>query len=714
MFGFNNKMIGVILTGLMAVISVVQLSGCAGGAAEAAKYAEQPPAPIVPPPVVPPPPTLTIALTDSAGVPVTSLSSGSPVIAKATVKNSAGALVPNIVVTFSTDPSMAVITPASATALTGDGLNGTTMGVASVILNSASLVSSGAATIEATGQVDAAAVVGSIGYSVGAASVSMTSPLFGVAPLSAYGTTSVAVSVFSNGQLVSTPQSVSFTSPCSVSEKAVLTATALTVNGVATASYRDNGCIGTDTITASVGGMASSSSTLSITPPVAGYIQFISASPQSISLKGTGGAGNSESSKVTFKVIDNNGNPAAGKSVSFSLSTSVGGVVLSATSAVSDSSGQVFVNVASGTVSTPVRVQASTPTSTALLTTQSDMLTITTGIPDQQNFSTSLSMHNIEGWNYDGTPTQASVWLADHFNNPVPDGTIVNFVAEGGLVGATCSSAGSRCSVAFTSQALRPDNGRVTLLAYALGEEGFTDRNGNGLADNPTEMVDANSVSTDMSEPYIDWNENGVHDATEPFIDFNQNSTYNTSDGNYNGVLCDNNVAVGSSPVACAAQKSIHTRASDVVILSSSTALMTVNDDQAIALPPCDTVFGSGGSLSFSATVVDIHGNAMPAGTTVAFVADNGTVLSGNYVVPDTTGCRESFPGCPANSASATFGDSIFVMRSDAVFTPEVPASGTTPAVPASCKNISASGFLSVVVTTPKGVVTKKIIAVTD
>src|SRR5206468_6170636 len=122
--------------------------------------------------------------------------------------------------------------------------------------------------------------------------------------------------------------------------------------------------------------------------------------------------------------------------------------------------------------------------------------------------------------------------LADHFGNTVPDGTAVNFITEGGSIGSSCTTTTGSCTATFTSQNLRPTNGRVSVLAYAVGEEGFSDTDGDGLADKvPNELVDANGVSTDMPEAFLDSNENGVRDGGETFIDFNNNGNYDAADG---------------------------------------------------------------------------------------------------------------------------------------------------------------------------------------
>ena len=40
----------------------------------------------------------------------------------------------------------------------------------------------------------------------------------------------------------------------------------------------------------------------------------------------------------------------------------------------------------------------------------------------------------IEGFNIDGTTTDVTLSLADRQCNPVPDGTAVNFVTDGGVM----------------------------------------------------------------------------------------------------------------------------------------------------------------------------------------------------------------------------------------------------------------------------------------
>jgi hypothetical protein len=690
----------------IAVVSLSFLSACgngSGGGVTASGGSNLDP-------VTNPPGVVLVLKDQNTGLASTS----TPANAVATVTNTDGTPLANAVVTFSIgNAALASINPSTATALTNS------LGQATVGITSSGL-SSGATTITAASQFGSpvASYSSSVGFSVGAANVNISTPIFGagVSPLSAFGTTSISVTVTSNGVPVATAQTVTFSSVCASAGKASISATGTTTNGVATSSYHDNGCAGNDTITATVSGMATASAILSVTAPTVGSLQFVSSTPQNLSLKGIGG----------IEVVDVGGNPLSGKTVSFDLSTSIGGIYLTPaavapspfTTTISDSAGLATVTINAGVISTPVRVIAKTSGAGGVtLTSQSSGLTITTGIPDNNNISLSSPKFNFEGWNIDGAKTTITARLADHFQNPIPDGTVINFTAEGGLIVGSCQTVSSACTATFTSQNLRPTNGRVTVLAWALGNEGFTDVNGNGVADlAPNEMVDANGQSTDMPEAYVDYNENGIRDANEPFFDLNGNGIYDGADGQYNGVLCNSSV---SSSGTCSSTKMIDIREQAVIVMSSSSpdTIGLIKPSGAAAasvlLPACDTT-PSDSSMpvqTYKVRVVDIHGNAMPAGTTISFAISNGSIVgTNNYVVPDTNGCNSLYPGCP--NGSANFETYSVSMKSDASM--KIDAS-----VSSGCNNTSSSGVLTVTVKTPgengvQGVTTETSFVVID
>lgn len=604
----------------------------------------------------------TTATTTSEGTIALSLSSnsittGAPATVSATLTDANGAVVPGAIVSFTTDPAYGVISPSSGTALTDS------TGKASVLLNAASITAAGASTISATATFGSKTYSTERGYTVGAASVQVSTPAFGTNPLSAFGNTSVTVNVTSNGAVLA-GQLVTFSSSCASSGKAKLTSSAVTnTSGQAQATYQDSGCGTSDPVTAATSGLASATATLQVAAPSVGSIQYVSAQPTTITLKGTGGAGMQESATVKFKVVDAANQSLAGKDVTFALNTTVGGIVLSTTTAKSDAAGEVQVIVQAGTVATPVRVTASTVGQGGVtLTTQSDQLLISTGIPDQDSVSLSASSLNIEGGSYDGTTTTLTVRLADHFNNPVPDGTAVSFSAEGGAVQSGCTTTGGGCAVVLTSQNPRPSNGRVNVLAYAIGEESFTDLNGNGKADS--------GEYADAGEAFADYDEDGSRGPGEQFIDFNGNGQYDaaTADPGYNGVLCN---------TSCSAQKSLHVWQNLEIVFSESKAVFALAP-ATIDLGGCANI---GKTVSATLLVGDDNGNPLPVGTTISVSTTNGLLLSDASVIQGNTNVW---------SPNAI---TVLIKNDSSV-------SGGL------CTDPTVSGLLKVVVTTPKAVKT--------
>ena len=548
--------------------------------------------------------------------------------------------------------------------------------------------------------------------------LSLSSITLGLSTLSANGTTGVSVTVLdSNGGAYTSPGDIDFSSICSASGKASISSPITTVNGVATSNYLDKGCANTDIITAALASddTVKQTASLVVTPPSAGSIQFVSASPTKITLKGTGGLGLQETSEVKFRVVDSAGNVLSGAGVDFTFpaGNAPGGVTLLPSSGTTDTNGEVSTIVSSGSVPGAVRVIA-TITSSGLQT-QSDLLTITTGVGAQDHFSLSAN-HNIEGWGHDGETSTIGVILSDHFSNPVADGTAINFIAEGAQIGGSCSMTDGSCSVTLTSAELRPTNGRISVLAYGVGEEGFTDTDGDGYVSSNAERVDSNGATTDLGETWEDYNENGVWDSTEPFIDFNSNGSFDGADGLYNGILCH------SGDAWCSTTKSINVRGQTVIVLSGSNAFTKVSTDPAvvsnhdlfnsfggtIALAHCtDGVAFVNTPVTVYLQVSDLHGNIMPAGTTITATAkNNGTVvIDPSTPVGDGIGCVHGdteFSLCPAGAPDLS--PDTLVLSSDA----------TQNAGTLACTNASTSGYLIIDVTTPKGLKTSTYFTLTD
>ncbi|MEO1034494.1 MAG: hypothetical protein AAFX44_02925 [Pseudomonadota bacterium] len=452
--------------------------------------------------------------------------------------------------------------------------------------------------------------------------------------LPAGGSASITVTfVDQTNTLVSDSIMVTFTSTCAAGGLAdIVESSITTTTGSATATYSATGCSGDDEIVATAtvnGDNLRATNTVNVMQAAVGSINYISADPTNIGLLGTGGAGRQETSTVRFRVTDATGGPRPGSDVSFSLNTTVGGIALQPTTAVSDAQGFVQTVISAGAVATPVRVTATVVGSSPVIAAQSDQLTITTGIPDQNSVSLSTECPSIEGFNLDGVESATTIRLSDRFNNPVPDGTAVTFTSEGGQIGGSClttttlTNGGGVCTVAFVSQQPRPANGRVEILASAIGEESFTDVDSNG-------RFNDNDIAENIGEPFQDNNENGLYDLGEPFRDFNQNGLRddeNQADyAGFNGLLCD---AVGGA--VCNPNETLFVSDSLTIVLSTSGAIITFPNAPPDPVTGFPTFTGNGQLL---VNIQDGNGNPVAGGSRVEISATGATAMPTSFVIP--------------------------------------------------------------------------------
>jgi hypothetical protein len=482
-------------------------------------------------------------------------------------------------------------------------------------------------------------------FNAGALDIAVTS-------LAAGGqTTVVATLADSEGNLYQEDASVSFNTDCFSTSLASIETPVDSVGGVVTTTYVAEGCSGADAVRATVtvnGETTTATGTITVQPAVVGSLEFVSAEPSLIGLRGVG---LTEVARVSFRVLDQNGNAVPQQTVNFSLSTDVGGANIpdGADTAISDSNGLVGTDVKSGTIPTAVRVTASLEDN-PLISTQSDGLTISTGVSDQNSISLSTETFNPEAWQVDGQEVDLTVHAADHFNNPVPDGASVYFTTEGGQIQSQCQIEDGSCSVTWTSSNPRPQEndvpngmaGRITILSTMLGEESFIDANGNGVLDQ------GDPAFSNIPEAFRDDNEDDVKDPTyEEFVDFNTNGAYDDadSDPDYNGVLCcdteavetaaeavangeDPGVCYGVSPTtspACSDEKNINVRDDIVMIMAESFATITLVSGTPAA----------GAVVTFEIVGAQT-GQIMPAGTSVTAELLEGSVKD-TYTVPNSS-----------------------------------------------------------------------------
>jgi protocatechuate 3,4-dioxygenase beta subunit len=444
-------------------------------------------------------PTLDLSLSSE------NVSTATPSTVTALLRNAIGEPVRSQLVTFEVVRGLGALNV--STALTNAD------GQALVVLSPTSAVIAGADEVTATVSYAGTQLQRTRAFQVQATVVELTAFTTLADPLSAYGQSTLTLSIA--GASVTSPVNITVSSSCVAQGKATLSPSTLTAtSSTVLLQYRDNGCgavQSSDELLAVVTSTGVSRAlSFSVASPAESSIGFVSAEPEVIYLRGVGLP---ETSFVTFQVRDAAGQPLPNRRVELRLVTGAGGVTMeglgvqsinppSANPYLSDSDaqGQIRVRVNSGTQPTPIRIHARLPGSN--ISSVSSRLNVAVGLPSQLNFSMSQGTINIEGFNRDGEPNTYSIFASDRSGNPVPEGTAINFITRSGgqvepikqtqLVGGL-----ARATAGFASQDPRPVDGRVTVVAYALGEESFIDLNGNNIHDNNEPFQDLGNVYVD-------------------------------------------------------------------------------------------------------------------------------------------------------------------------------------------------------------------------
>lgn len=654
-----------VTKGMVALLAAVMLAACGGGGSDAGDSpfddgdgtnnggpTGQP--------------AITLSLSSST------VTAGAPATVSAVLTDETGAGIAGQVVRFSTDGGLGTLSASSA-------LTDAT-GTAAVSLTPASADGSGADEVVATATVNGAEVEARRGFQLTATSVTISSFTSDTDSLGALGQTTLTVTL--DGASAATPVSIELSSACVAKGKATLTPTSATTStGEATFTYRDQGCGATDasdSLQASVTGTtATASLSIGLTSPEASSIIFVSASRPTIYLKGSGF---DETSEVTFQVRDADGNGLANQSVLLEPTTLTGGLTLDGGSepvtVESDSDGNVIVRVNSGTVPTPVRIKA-TLVDDDTVSTVSSNLSIAVGLPSQLNFSLSQATRNIEGYDIDGTENTYSIIASDRLGNPVPDDTAINFITEGGSIEAskrtTTVNGLARASANFLSAEPRPEDGRVTILAYALGEESFLDVNGNNVFGSGEDFQDLGNVYLDRLydgfydedfDQFVSLSLSGTAACNAPSsdlldLDISIPSIAGTCDGEWGGAYVRRSIETvfstsGARPVWYStpanpdAPEGLHNSSAAACQASKVELITGYAADGSGPLTHEFYTFGSGtlygisGAGIFSFAVSDanpVRFNPMAAGTTISVNTTDGlsAEVEGGSPVPSST-----------------------------------------------------------------------------
>jgi hypothetical protein len=628
-----------------------------------------------------------LELTDLDGNVTNSVSASDPALLTVTVRSgSKGAA--GIVVSADTDIGQ-VVPALSGTALTDED------GIALFKMESDDVVGAGTITVSIT--VDGETLTETITFQVQRPSLRIgyfdgnefIAGEIALVPQDITSSASAALTIAivdESGELVSSEEVIFLRSDCANSGEAVLPKSVSTSTGQTTATYTAAGCEGDDVITATLDNSgAQAFATVNIAPTEVGSLNFVSAVPELIALKGTGGSNRQETSDVTFIAIDQGGAPIPGVLVEFTLSTEIGGLSLAESSAITAADGTAVAVVRSGNVATPVRVIATVEVAEGdFRSTISDSLVVSTGLPDANSISLSSELLNVGGaLDIDGVTTKLTVRMADKFNNPVADGTSAVFTTEYGSIEDTCTTVAGACSVTWTSQSPRyptfnqemirtidsPDyscsahqgNGgpcpadmgeirglRSAVTVYAIGEEFFIDQNGNGL-------YDEGETFENLPEAFNDNNEDGVFTPTvgpmcpppstderciaggaeEEFKDFNEDGEYSLNvfppefpNGFYNGSLCP---AEGEG-IYCSKELLVVSDSIDLIMsASSSYSVIVIRDNGSVASTITE------GQTLFAYTS-DFYNNRPPKGTSVSISTKGDCKLlsEGSFTVPDS------------------------------------------------------------------------------
>jgi len=614
---------------------------------------------VVDPPASAQTPTVALALSS------TTVTAGAPATATVTVKNNAGVPLSGVVVKFSTDAGLGSLSaPSALTDATGK---------ASIVVSPAQSTSTGADTLRATVSYLGTNYSDATGFQLTATNVTISSFTSDVTTtLSAYGQANLTVQLA--GTSANSAVNLSITSSCAAAGKGTITpASQTTTTGKATFTFRDGGCgatAGVENLQVSVAGTTLTQNlSITVASPTATSIGFVSASPSNIYLKGSGLV---ESSNITFKVKDQNNNGLPGKTVVLVANTQAGGLTLDdqptsstppTVTKLTDSDGNVIVRVNSGTVPTPVRIKATLQDSS--ISTVSSVLSVAVGLPSQVSFSAAPATINIEGFNIQGTANTFTVIASDRLRNPVPDGTAINFVAEGGQIEASkqtaVNSSGNATATAnFVSTLPPPADGRLTVVAYALGEKSFIDLNGNNV-------YDAGEDFQDLGDIYIDLKYDNFYDpAEDQFVSTTTGQTNACLPASSDTLQVD--VTIPSRPNTCSQTWGpAYVRRAMQTIMSTSSAgpkwgttwpgnvygvcatqLLTTGYSNGVPTKQSFAVFGSGtimtnlarsGVLSFAASDANTTAyNPMAAGTVITASGTDGLSVSvqGGSPVPNT------------------------------------------------------------------------------
>ena len=327
-----------------------------------------------------------------------------------------------------------------------------------------------------------------------------------------------------------------------------ITASSLTKNGVASATFRSSNNSGTVNIAAKIDDI-SKSIKVYINKSGASSIEFSSAEPQVIGLKGSG---QTEVAEIKFLVKDFNGQPIADNTlINLKLNGPNGNEYIGDVPGIKEMSvytvnGYASIFLHSGNIPGTATVLATIDGTN--LNTSSGVISIGGGFPSAKHLSISSSKLNLAGLAYDNIQADINVLLGDRYGNyNVLGGTTVSFYSECGAIdrSVVLSDNGSG-TVKFRTQSPQPQDVEEcedTTNDYCKAEQDFIDLywrtmgvNLKGSEHLPRDGLCTIVAVVDGEEEFVDANGNGLYDEGETFVDLtdiildkNDDKTLNSS-----------------------------------------------------------------------------------------------------------------------------------------------------------------------------------------
>ncbi|MGB8696179.1 hypothetical protein [Acinetobacter sp.] len=267
----------------------------------------------------------------------------------------------------------------------------------------------------------------------------------------------------------------------------------------------------------------------------------------------------------------------------------------------SDSNGKVIVNLYPGDKPGPVEIRA-TLVSDINVSAISKEVSVSIGRLTQDGLSLSVSKNSLQNV-IDGDAATITARMVDRTRNPVPDGTVISFVSEGGKVEPNCSTVQGVCSVMLTTQEPRPLDNRVTVLAYVEGDKTFTDLDGDNLY---TKGVD--TLLSNIGSFFRDDNENNQY-----------NKDYGIGEFLYNRAVLGNKATCAPSTIR---QPNIADTCDDNLDTVVRQQLLFAFAENT---PTFTNVNASGSLLSFNMYGNSAQSVPMPTGTTISVTPEDNT-----------------------------------------------------------------------------------------